>query len=199
MYRFMRQLYTDGEFVRWISFIHDLLEELEMMYVWENQDRLTMRFPHFKALVNAKLSASYDRWWRNELATNPKCGNYRLFKDTISFEHYIGVLNFRYVISLARFRCRANELPITKFLRDNNNRIDCLDLPLCSLCNDEIADEFHFVLVCSHFRQQRCIYVKRYFYNNPNILKFKALFAVKRVRELVNLAKFCEEIMRSFA
>ena len=158
-----------------------------------------MRFPHFKALVNAKLSASYDRWWRNELAANPKCGNYRLFKDTISFEHYIGVLNLRYVISLARFRCRANELPISKFLRDNNYQIDGLDLPLCGLCNAGIADEFHYLLVCAHFDQQRCIYVKRYFYTRPNILKLKALFSVKRIRELTNLAKFCEEIMRSLS
>ena len=43
------------------------------------------------------------------------------------------------------------------------------------LLSKELGAEFHYMLVCDHFKQQRQNYIKRYYYQNPNTLKFKQL------------------------
>ena len=95
----------------------------------------------------------------------------------MEIEPYIGALEQRYAISIARFRCRSNNMPMTKFLRENRGiAVNDLELPHCSLCNSGIADEFHYLLVCPRFVNERRVYLKRHVYISPNVLKFRGAF-----------------------
>ena len=43
----------------------------------------------------------------------------------------------------------------------------------CTLCNsNDIEDEYHVTLVCEYFRDVRKKYIKPFYYQRPNMMKF---------------------------
>ena len=55
-----------------------------------------------------------------------------------------------------------------------------LDNRKCGSC-DVLEDEFHFILQCSRYQDLREIYIKRYFWRRPNMLKLIELSLLKTV------------------
>ena len=43
------------------------------------------------------------------------------------------------------------------------------------------------MLVCDHYKQQRQAYIKRYYYQNPNTLKFKQSVNTENIVDLKKL------------
>ena len=69
----------------------------------------------------------------------------------------------------------------------------------CFLCNDnEIGHEFHYLLTCPYFANERYIFLKHYYYRRPNIYKYKVLMNSRNKLILCNLAKFINIIMNKF-
>ena len=61
----------------------------------------------------------------------------------------------------------------------------------CELCeNNEIGDEYHYILNCRYFKEVRNKYVKKRFTVRPNAITFKELMGTKNKINLVNLCKF---------
>ena len=49
---------------------------------------------------------------------------------------------------------------------------------LCTLCNSgQIGDEFHFILECKSLENLRKNYLCKYYYENPNIIKFNEIMS----------------------
>ena len=63
--------------------------------------------------------------------------------------------------------------------------------------NTDIGDEFHFLLVCKHFKTERSKYIEKYFHTRPNILKFEKLMNLKDENDLRSLCKFIDIIVRT--
>ena len=68
---------------------------------------------------------------------------------------------------------------------------------LCTYCNDDIGDEFHFLLVCKQFHESRTKFIKSYYYRHPNILKFEQLMNATNLNELKKLCIFIYLIMKT--
>ena len=61
----------------------------------------------------------------------------------------------------------------------------------CTKCGKEdLGDEFHYVLVCDFFSEDRKKSIPKYFYRNPNVLKFKELMTTTNTVLLLRLIKF---------
>ena len=66
------------------------------------------------------------------------------FKETLEFEQYLINLDFEYMKSLCKFRCRSHHLPV------NNCRfIEVTQVDLkCTLCKSgDVGDEYHYLCV----------------------------------------------------
>ena len=79
----------------------------------------------------------------------------------------------------------------------------CVGLPVderkCTLCRlDEIGDEFHYLLKCTHFNELRMKYVKRYHHYHPNVNKLEKLFNESYNKEMLNISKFNCLILQQF-
>ena len=59
----------------------------------------------------------------------------------------------------------------------------------CRSC-DVLEDEFHFILQCSRYQDLREIYIKRYFWRRPNMLKLIELFTTENSNILRHLSEF---------
>lgn len=94
-----------------------------------------------------------------------------------------------------KFRTSNHKFPIEKGRWENIDHAD----RKCNLCQkNDIGDEFHYLLVCPFFKSERNHAVDRYYYRNPNIVKFKELLTIKNETKLVRLSKFMGSIMDVF-
>jgi hypothetical protein len=69
---------------------------------------------------------------------------------------------------------------------------------LCTHCNkNELGDDFHYILDCPFFEQDWNIYIPKYYYSRPYVLKYKLLFSSKKKSELIKLSKFINHINKT--
>ena len=85
-------------------------------------------------------------------------------------EPYLEIFYSKNAIILCECRTTNHRLPIELGRSQNierNNRI-------CPLCDtNTIGDEFHYILQCRYFEQNRKHLILSYFRNRPNVLKLK--------------------------
>ena len=108
------------------------------------------------------------------------------FKDKCMPDPYLDIVDSKNAIILCKFRTTNHRLPIELGRWQNierNNR-------LCLLCDtNPIGDEFHYILQCPHFEQNRKNLIPSYFRNRPNVLNFKNIMTVAKKSDLLKLYK----------
>ena len=55
---------------------------------------------------------------------------------------------------------------------------------------DDIEDEFHYILKCPTYQNFRSKYIKSYYRTRPSVFKLVQLLSMENVKELCNLGKF---------
>ena len=110
-----------------------------------------------QSLIYSKLKQKYNFVWRSEIydRNNKQGGNklrtYRLFKDNISLEKYLLILNEDERRVLTKFRVSAHNLEIEKGRYIGVKTED----RICKLCNTGVEDETHFLLQCPVLENKR--------------------------------------------
>ena len=95
-------------------------------------------------------------------------------------------------ITLCKFKCGNNNLPITKGRYEGIDR----NARICILCNNgKTGDEFHSLLECPAFTSDRQKLIKPYLTNRPNTAKASQLFTSKDKMSLKKLAELIQKIM----
>ena len=101
----------------------------------------------------------YNVVWRSEIyddKNNKQGGNklrtYRLFKDNISLEKYLLILNEDERRVLSKFRVSVHNLEIEKGRHFIGVKTEDR---ICKLCNTGVEDETHFLLQCPVLENKR--------------------------------------------
>ena len=69
----------------------------------------------------------------------------------------------------------------------------------CQICDmNEPGDEYHYILKCPVFQNQRNRYISEFYTENPNLEKFCLLFQSSNTTVLSNLAKLIFDINKRF-
>ena len=122
---------------------------------------------------------------------SPKCFNYRVFKTELLFENYLLNVPYKLRRVYTKFRCRNSKLPIETGTINNIVR----DKRICMLCNNnQVGDEFHYLMQCVYFKKQREKYLGKI---NANFYCMKRVFKKEGI-ERINLCRFILEIMQIF-
>ena len=69
---------------------------------------------------------------------------------------------------------------------------------LCPTCRD-IGDEYHYLLKCPIFNEDRRKYIHSSVYTRPNMIKLINLLSSENLNTLKNLGIFCDKIMKQFS
>ena len=65
----------------------------------------------------------------------------------------------------------------------------------CTLCNsNDIEDEYHVTLVCEYFRDVRKKYIKPFYYQRPNMMKFLDLMTSVSKKDRFRLMLFLKVV-----
>ena len=178
---------------KWISQIKNILTETGQMHHWLNQNNLPQL--SIKNSIKQSLTDQYIQNWQSAMKTSSKGKHYSLFKTEFNLEKYLLILNRTKSIQFAKFRTDNNYLPVETGRWEGIEYSD----RKCQLCDkNDIGDSFHYLLVCPSLLNLRKQYIPKYFYNHPNIIKFRQLMATNTLQQLQKLTLFATLIMKNF-
>lgn len=191
MYRTMFHLYTNLDVnFQWIDYVKKILDDCGLSNIWISQNFMSESW--LKQKIKLSLCDQYRQSWNEDINSSSKALNYRIYKDSIDFEDYFNILSKTDSLILCKFRTMNHKLPIEsgrwRNLERNNRK--------CNLCNSEIGDEFHYILRCQSFEEERKKYIKPTLRRNPNVLSFKEIMAARNKSNLINLCRFIRIINR---
>ena len=175
----------------WLNHIKSVLISCGIPHVWQNQQfKSSIWLKHF---VKQHLKDLFVNRWNSSLETSSSCRMYRLLKSSFDFEPYLMKLPATVTKFMIKLRTRNHRLPIEK---GRWNKIP-LEERTCHLCNSDLGDEYHYILVCKEFSTEREQYLKPYYFRGPNIIKFKQLLTstLNKGRQYNNLCKFVKIIL----
>lgn len=178
---------------KWILKVKDILCEVGRNDLWLNQNNISSYSA--KYYVKQILMDQFIQKWRSNLDNSSKSKNYSVYKDNIDLEMYFKILPKHLYLHMVHFRTANHKFPIET---GRWNNID-LNERKCNLCEKNIiGDEFHYLLECPFFKNERLNYLDSSYYRKPNILKYKELLSTRKESQLTNLGIFMGIIIRQF-
>ena len=163
----------------WILFVKAIFDDTGLSYIWfehnaENSSWLS------KTVQNI-LESQYKQAWQDSLEQSSKCSNYKIYKTEHKFEKYLTLLPPRLLQILICFRLCNNRLPIeTGRWRGTDH-----NLRKCNLCNlNLIGDEFHYLLECPFFNDERKTFLSIINRRNLNCITFSNIMNEERTVKL---------------
>ena len=182
-----------GQNYKWINRIKDILISVGRPDLFYNAC-----IPNPKLTKNKIVRTLKDlcvQGWNMKMLDSNKGRNYNLFKQTLTMESYLLSLTENLYLPLIKFRTSNHKLPVEVGRWENIPYED----RKCRLCDkNDIGDEFHYLLICPYFADDRKLFLKPYFYLRPNILKFKDLLQTTNKTILFKLSQFVKTISNTF-
>lgn len=161
-----------------------------MSYIWENQTICSYNW--LKSIVKEILQNQFVQDWRSIVDNSPKCINYRIFKTNLNLEKYLLILPTDLRITFTKLRTCNHRFPIETGRWHNIEK----HLRKCTMCDsNSIGDEFHYILECTYFVNDRKMFLPKRYYENPNIIKFNEPMNTYNVEKL---KKKCQDLSRKF-
>ena len=128
-----------------------------------------------------------------QLKESPRASTYISFHN-YGYKSYLNILRIqKYRHALTRFRHSAHRLAIETGRWHKPYKIPRPDRK-CQLC-DTLEDEFHFPFECTMFTELCKQYIKPYFWERPNIIKFTELLCSENKTTVINMSMY---ICKSF-
>ena len=177
----------------WIEKLEQIFNGIGMTNVWENEgDGFSAGY--IKHAVKHKIDDTKQQEWHENMYSKKQCVFYRMFKEDLKIENYFDKLDKKDRISLVKFRCRNNNLPVVKstYTKNEEDRY-------CHLCNErETGDEVHYLFKCTAFKAERQMCFQKESVSNVNVFKISRTMNYKSVSNLKKLARFAAQIMSKF-
>ena len=122
----------------------------------------------------------------------------RLFKTIkykFKFESYLHLNNRSMRISISKIRLSSNIFYIERG-RWGQNRIAVEDRT-CNICN-ELEDEYHCLIKCPQFRNERLGLIPSILCNEPTKINFLAFINTQNLQEQKKLGLLCLKVLKSY-
>ena len=102
------------------------------------------------------------------------------------------ILQPRSFITLSIFRTTNNRLPVERGRWENVDRSQ----RFCNLrTGNMLDDEFHYLLECKYFIEERKKYLPIFYLRHVNTLKFQKLMSTKNLKLLKQLSRFISIVL----
>ena len=168
----------------WAFQIKNILDDLGFSNIWIHQNDIDIPFN----LIKQRLLDTYKQSWYSTINNSNRLETYARCKHEFEIEKYLDFMKEKkFKFALTQFRLSSHNLAIERGRFENIARTE----RVCVLCNSNLVEnEYHFLLVCSLYRELRKQYLKPYFCRWPTLNKFDALMSNTNRKSLLNVAKF---------
>ena len=151
----------------------------------------------FKWLIKTAQQKSKDvvlqNWYSTLNISFSSNSNYRLFKQTFEQSKFISLTTPYMCRRFLAFWTRNHRFPVEVGWLNGQP----LQERKCAFYNNDIGDEYHFLLVCRKFLNERQRLPKPYYYVHPNILKYYDLMNTTNSQLLKKLCMFVDILLKN--
>ena len=169
----------------WVSEVKHLLCSIGLIELWINQ---RIEKPEYiLGVAKQRLFDMYKQSILSDIDASPKCFIYKNLVDNFTLQNYLlKRIPFEYKKLICKLRLSSHCLSIEtgRYKKIPFNR------RYCPICNQDVEDEFHFILKCPHYIQLRQKFIKRYYFVRPSVYKLIQLLSTPNVKELCGLGKY---------
>ena len=195
IYREMYELsLTNPQIVTWATTVRDTLKRLDLGIYWENQTISDDDF--FLSLVRRKLQNSYLTKWTSDVVDSTDGRLFRYIKTAFRYESYLDNIQnkaLRYALTRIRLSSHRYKIETGRWGRNKAPREE----RKCDICN-VIEDEFHVLVSCPRFVNERNKLLPQSLLENPNIDVFERVFDTSYVHVQTQLALLCLNVERAY-
>ncbi|KAK6178526.1 hypothetical protein SNE40_013301 [Patella caerulea] len=170
---------------KWIINVRNELFQMGLGYIWEH--RKSCNSSYFKTIKHRILDI-FKQLCIERICNSSKGLFYQHFISNFTLQYYLAKsIPYRYANCISKIRLSAHNL----FIETGRYNSVAKNKRLCKFCdNDDVEDEYHFVLICKKYKDIRCKYIKPYYRINPSVYTFIQLLTVHNIKELTNLGKY---------
>ena len=185
---------SSGYSFEWMESIKQTLAAAGLEAVW-NSNAPLLDSESLKQQLWEAARLQFGNKWSEEVALSRTCQTYKALMPTWNPElsTYLTILNFYQRRAVARFRCRSNFLPMSSYLSHRPD-YSCL----CPLCNNDNADEGHYLLSCPYFDIERARLLPHHLRELDPQLSLVRLLNCSELTPLKNIARFIENVLNVF-
>jgi hypothetical protein len=160
MYKLMKGFHddvTNDYNSKWISLIENVLSSNGLHNIWFHKGD-GFSFEYVKNCIKLRLSDVELQNWCAEVRTHCQGHFYAMFKDSPRISPFSLMLSYKDTSSLIKFACRNHQLPVTRDIFHVTTRQELM----CDKCTmNVLGDEFHYLLSCPFFNDNRKVYLGR--------------------------------------
>ena len=183
MYKLLYRLNEENVYKSpWLNCVKTILEDCGFPGIWVSQV-IPCSKEWFKQQIKQRLFDQFIQKWAAEISQSSKCLNYRMFKSNFKMEHYLITSTYNNRRLLARYRCRNHNLPVEIGCHRGIPR----EQRKCNWCENELGDEFHFIMNCFNVKTFRNQLIKRHHTIRSSAFTFDKLMNSQSILELKNL------------
>ena len=178
----------------WAAYVTILLMKYGFGIVWLEQQVGNEEV--FLKLFTQRVKDCCFQEWSSEIRESARLRTYREFKSALEPEQYLSSITvMKYKRALARFRCPSHKLRVESG-RHENVLLTVRCCPFCVLFDvSVIEDEYHFLMSCPLYADDRAVHIPKYYYTFPSREKFNYLLSNANSKLNFQLAIF---IFKSF-
>ena len=193
-YKILKSEFDSGVYEhKWPKSIKNILDSVGMSELWQAGQIQNVNAT--KNYIRQTLIDQNMQTWQANLEMSTKGLNYKLYKSDINIENYLTLFPRKVYYPIIRFRTTNHKLPVELGRWENVP----FDERKCIKCNSSsLGDEFHYLLECNYFARERHMFLKKYFYKHPNIIKYKQLMTSTDTVTVKNLSKMLDVILKVF-
>ena len=156
------------------------------------RSKYTVHLKIKKKVYKTGLKDKYLQTWTDDVASNAKCINYRMYKSDISLEVYITFLPIKLrTILVVLGAVSTNDFEKLAFIKISQD----LKEYVLNVLSQKLVMNFIIYLTVHFFADQRRTYLPKYCYIHPSALKFKSKINDKT--KVSNLANFIKIFLES--
>ena len=176
---------------KWLQNVENLIKKNEFGHIWQDQNNINIKW--FNLAFKQKIHDQYLQTWQSVPDQSSSSINDRLFKTQFGCNNYFTYLSNSDCRKLTAFRTRNHRFPV----ETGRWRGQPLTERLCQLYKSDIGDEYHYIMKCETFKEQRIKFLKRYYITHPNTMKFAELMNTNDRAIIKNMCKFISVIMKN--
>ena len=173
----------------WASSVKNLLSRVGFLHVWEAQG--VGNENAFLNIFKQRIKDIFTQDWHSRLENSTRARCYLTFAN-FKYQKYLDFLNIvKYRKCLSRLRLSSHRLEVEVGRWVKPNKIP-YENRKCRICN-VLEDEFHFLLECPLYDNLRKVYINKYYWRRPSMLKFVQLLSNEHGKTLKHLSVYIDK------
>ena len=178
----------------WVSQVKKLLESCGFGYIWRNQ------FVHnenqFLNEFKERIKDMYLQDWSSQVQLTSENRLYKNIKTNFKLEPYLNLNNRALRVSLSKIRLSSHIFNIERgrwgpVRQEVNER-------KCTVCRHEIENEFHCLIRCPRFNNERKGLLPNYLENEPTEYNFLKYLKSNCLKDQKKLSILCLKVMKEY-